>query len=282
MPVEQIISGLGDEGNSTKTIFYPSIKMSSYLFAWSIGEFEYVERIVGNMPLRVYTQPKQSSKLKFTLDVACKVVEFLSNNTQMALPLPKLDLMAIPNFIGGMKDFGLIMFHEYALFSQETDCLSDKRVNAILIAHEIAHQWFGDLVTCQWWDTIYLNEGFATLFGDYVIDKLYPCWKVWTEHFYPQIYLGALELDAKDNQTHPIEMSVRKADDAKFMFDFITYNKAAAVLRMVQKKIGEERFQIGIQNYLKKHSFSNVTSADLYQALVEISGLDELPIMMKQ
>ncbi|KAA6372981.1 MAG: putative Aminopeptidase 2, partial [Streblomastix strix] len=180
-----------------------------------------------------------------------------------------------------MQNWGLITFREGSVLadSQNAPTYQLERVG-YTICHELVHQWAGDLVTPTWWDDLWLNEGFATFLGYYVLDNLQPHWNNWLGHQCGE-QNNAFNSDAQEDSTHPIEVQVIRADDADDVFDAISYHKSCIIIRMMFNFIGEESFKVGFTNYLKKHAYKNAVSTDLWEALAESSGFKELPQMMQ-
>ncbi|KAA6375960.1 MAG: putative Puromycin-sensitive aminopeptidase [Streblomastix strix] len=258
--------------------------MSTYLVAWVVGEFEFVSGSCydGKLPVRVYTLPGQCHSANFALECAIEAIEYLSQFTSLPIPLPKMDLIAIPDFqAGAMENWGLITFREVTILANPTKSTSAalQRVGYV-ICHELVHQWAGNLVTPSWWEDLWLNEGFATFLGEYVLDKLHPEYNRWLT-FLTQHLNHSFSIDGMEESTHPIEVKVIKADDVDDVFDTISYSKSASVIRMMFEFIGEESFRKGFSSYLKKHAYANAVSEDLWEALAESSGRSDLTAMMK-
>src|SRR3989344_4461118 len=194
--------------------FSPTPKMSTYLLAFIIGDFEYLEsKTKNNVQVRVFTTPGKKHQAKFALDCAVKTLEFYDKYFDIPYPLPVLYMIAIPDFTSGaMENWGAITYRESALLVDEDhSSLGNKQWVVLVIAHEIAHQWFGNLVTMEWWTHLWLNEGFASYIEYLAVDKLFPKWDIWTQFSTNDLGI-ALRLDALAN-THPIEISVRHPDE---------------------------------------------------------------------
>ena len=252
--------------------FSPTPKMSTYLLAFIIGDFEYLEsKTKNNVQVRVFTTPGKKHQAKFALDCAVKTLEFYDKYFDIPYPLPVLDMIAIPDFTSGaMENWGAITYRESALLVDEDhSSLSNKQWVALVIAHEIAHQWFGNLVTMEWWTHLWLNEGFASYIEYLAIDKLFPKWDIWTQ--FSTNELGtALRLDSLLH-THPIEIPVHHPDEIGEIFDEVSYSKGASVIRMLADYLGEKDFRNGLRYYLKKHSYKNTETVHLWQAFEKIS-----------
>jgi len=253
--------------------FAPTPKMSTYLLAFIVGDFEYIEGRTQNQVLvRVFTTPGKKEQARFALDVAGKCLDFYDNYFGILYPLPVLDMIAIPDFAAGaMENWGAVTYRESTLLiDEEASSTANKQWVALVIAHELAHQWFGNLVTMEWWTHLWLNEGFASFIEYLAIDHIFPDWDIWTQ-FVATEMADAFSLDSLKN-THPIEVEVGHPAEISEIFDKVSYAKGAAVLRMLWQYLGERDFQKGLQHYLKKHSFGNAETLDLWLALEEISG----------
>ncbi|WOL09047.1 hypothetical protein Cni_G17800 [Canna indica] len=252
--------------------FQESPIMSSYLVAVVIGLFDYVEASTSDgIKVRVYCQVGKSSQGKFALDVAVKTLDLYKKYFAVPYSLPKLDMVAIPDFAAGaMENYGLVTYRETALlFDDRQSAASNKQRVAVVVAHELAHQWFGNLVTMEWWTHLWLNEGFATWVSYLAADSLFPEWKVWTQ-FVDEATIG-LRLDALA-ESHPIEVDINHASEIDEIFDAISYKKGASVIRMLQSYLGAECFQRSLASYIKRFSCSNAKTEDLWAVLEEGSG----------
>ncbi|TSC86869.1 MAG: puromycin-sensitive aminopeptidase [Microgenomates group bacterium Gr01-1014_7] len=253
--------------------FEPTPKMSTYLLAFIVGEFEYIEnKTKNNILVRVFTTPGKKDQAKFALDVAIKVLKFYENYFGIDYPLPVLDLIAIPDFASGaMENWGAVTYRESTLLIDEaSSSTGNKQWVAMVIAHELAHQWFGNLVTMEWWSDLWLNEGFASFIEYLAIDSIFPQWDIWTQ-FVSSEMGTVFSLDSLKN-THPIEVPVGHPAEISEIFDKVSYSKGATILRMLWKYQGEKDFQKGLQHYLKKHAYGNARTEDLWKALEEVSG----------
>jgi puromycin-sensitive aminopeptidase len=254
--------------------------MSTYLLAFVVGEFEFIETQTNNGTLvRVYTMPGKTDQGQFALDVGRRSLELYNSYFDIPYPLPKLDMIAIPDFAAGaMENWGLVTYRENALLIDQTQSsITSKQRVAEVVAHELAHQWFGNLVTMQWWTNLWLNEGFATWMASYVLDNLFPEWDIWTQ-FLSDDYATALSLDGL-RSTHAVEVPVSHPNEISQIFDAISYSKGTSVIRMIHDFIGANAFRAGLQIYLKRHAFSNAITEDLWQALSEASGQPVQKIM---
>lgn len=247
--------------------------MSTYLVAWVVGEFDFVEgKTQHGVPMRVYTPLGQASKGEFALDVGMKVLDFFTDYFGIPYPLPKLDHIAIPDFsAGAMENWGLVTYREVALLCDASSNVAHKNRVAYVVAHEEAHQWFGNICSPEWWKELWLNEGFATWAGNLAIDHVFPEWDVWTQ-FRSTYQAGALNLDSLLS-SHPIEVDIARSRDISSIFDAISYHKGASVILMLADFMGPA-FAKGLNLYLTRFSYSNAVTADLWKALSEVSGID--------
>ena len=253
--------------------FEPTPKMSTYLLAFIVGRFEYIEaKTKSNVKVRVFTTYGKKHQAQFALETARKCLEFYENYFRIKYPLPVLDLIAIPDFASGaMENWGAVTFRETALLADpELSSTANKQHVALVIAHELAHMWFGNLVTMEWWTHLWLNEGFATYIGYLAVDNIFPQWQIWTQFVYTD-HAEALALDGLKN-THAIEVEVHHPSEISQIFDAVSYEKGASIIRMLAHYLGEKVFQKGLHAYLKKHQYSNAKTIDLWKALEEVSG----------
>ncbi|KAF4313531.1 Peptidase M1 alanine aminopeptidase/leukotriene A4 hydrolase [Botryosphaeria dothidea] len=254
--------------------------MSTYLLAWAVGDFEYVEDFTRrkyngkSLPVRVYTTRGLKEQGNFALEHAHKTVDYFSEIFRIEYPLPKVDLIAVHEFShGAMENWGLITYRTTTvLFDPEKSDQKYKNRVAYVVAHELAHQWFGNLVTMDWWSELWLNEGFATWVGWLAVDHLHPEWNVWGQ-FCSESLQSAFALDSLRN-SHPIEVPVRNALEVDQIFDHISYLKGSSVIRMLSAHLGVETFLLGVSHYLNAHKFGNATTNDLWSALSKASGQD--------
>ncbi|KAK1776597.1 peptidase family M1-domain-containing protein [Copromyces sp. CBS 386.78] len=253
--------------------FNKSPLMSTYLVAFVVGELNYIETNDFRVPVRVYAPPGQNIEHgRFSLNLAAKTLAFYEKVFGIEFPLPKMDQIAIPDFAqGAMENWGLVTYRVVDLLLDEkvSGAATKERV-AEVVQHELAHQWFGNLVTMDWWDGLWLNEGFATWASWYSCNIFYPEWKVW-ETYVTDNLQRALALDSL-RSSHPIEVPVKRADEINQIFDAISYSKGSCVLRMISTYLGEDVFLEGVRRYLKKHAYGNTQTGDLWAALGDASG----------
>ncbi|SLM36209.1 aminopeptidase [Lasallia pustulata] len=260
-------------GKRKAVTFNKTPLMSTYLLAFIIGELKCVETDNFRVPVRVFATPdKNIEHGRFSLELAARTLGFYEKTFDSKFPLPKMDMVAIPDFsAGAMENWGLITYRVVDLmFDEKNSGASTKERIAEVVQHELAHQWFGNLVTMDFWDGLWLNEGFATWMSWYSCNKFYPEWKVW-QSYVTNTLQSALSLDSL-RSSHPIEVPVKRADEINQIFDAISYSKGSCVLRMISKYLGEETFMEGIRRYLKKHAYGNTQTGDLWAALADASG----------
>jgi aminopeptidase N len=254
-----------------KITFSTSPKMSTYLVALAIGDWQCLERTVDGTPIRVCAEPDKKQYGQFALEAAAQSVHFYNQWYGIKYPFGKLDMLAIPDYEwGGMENTASIFYRDTALLMDEkTASVFSKRGHATVVAHEIAHQWFGDLVTAAWWDDIWLNEGFATWMERKPIRAWHPEWRLEDdEAATAQSVIGQDSLSA----ARAIHGDPRTSAEIKEMFDGITYEKGGAVLGMLESYVGPDVFRSGVNAYLKAHANGNATSADFWQAMAKVSG----------
>ncbi len=260
--------------------FLPTPKMSTYLLAFIVGDFEFLEGRTKNQVLvRVFVTPGKKHQAQFALDCAIKTLDFYEQYFAVKYPLPVLDLIAIPDFASGaMENWGAVTYRETALLvDAKHSSTANKQWVALVIAHELAHQWFGNLVTMKWWTHLWLNEGFASYIEYLAVNELFPQWDIWTQFAYADLGV-ALHLDALKN-THPIEVEVHHPDEISEIFDEVSYSKGSSIIRMLADYLGEKNFRNGLRYYLKKHSYGNAVTEDLWKAFEKISGKPVRQIM---
>ncbi len=262
--------------------FAPTPIMSTYLVAFIIGDFEYLQSKTKNgVTVRVYTTPGKKHQASFALTCAVKTLEFYERYFDIKYPLNTLDMIAIPDFqSGAMENWGAITYRESALLvDPEHSSASNKQWVALVIAHEIAHQWFGNLVTMEWWTHLWLNEGFASYIEYLAVDKLFPEWDIWTQFSVNDLGV-ALRLDALAN-THPIEIPVHHPDEIGEIFDEVSYSKGASIIRMLAGYLGEDNFRDGLRHYLKKHSYKNTETIHLWESFEKVAKKPVAKMMHK-
>lgn len=266
MPVESETTVSGGK----EVRFAETPPMSTYLMVFCAGEFDSIFTETAGVKIGVITTKGKAETGRYALESAVKVLNYFNEYFGEKYPLPKLDLIAVPGGFGGaMENWGAITYYESALlFDPKNSSEETKEGIFRIIAHEIAHQWFGDLVTMAWWDNLWLNEGFASWMGTKCTDHFNPQWQVWLRANAAK--QRAMATDAM-SATHPIQQPVRTESEADSAFDEITYQKGQSFLRMLEAYLGEEDFRSGIRAYITAHKFSNSTTADLWNALAKSS-----------
>ncbi|HUY19581.1 MAG TPA: M1 family metallopeptidase [Candidatus Binataceae bacterium] len=253
-----------------EVVFHDTIAMSTYLVAFIVGEFETTAPVDAGTPLRVVHVPGKQALSGWALQIGAFSLKFFARYYGLPYPGDKLDLIAIPDFASGaMENLGAITFRETALLvdDRQASRAELERV-ADVVSHENAHMWFGDLVTMKWWNGIWLNEAFATFMEMLAVDAWKPAWRRWESFALSRG--SAMAIDGLSS-TRSIEYPVRTAEDARAMFDVLTYEKGAAVLRMLEQYLGAEEFRQGIALYLRRHEYGNTETGDLWDALQESS-----------
>lgn len=266
-----IVGDTSGPGAGRHTVrFAQTPRMSSYLVAFLVGDFECLSGASDGTPLRVCATPGHAKEGAFALSGAEFFLHYYNAYFGIKYPLPKLDLIALPDFeAGAMENFGAITFRETALLvNPATSALSAQQLVAIDVAHEMAHQWFGDMVTMNWWDNVWLNEGFATWMENKPVAAWRPEWRIPEQVASDLNY--TLDLDAR-SLSRPIRATADTPDEINEMFDGISYGKAAAVLLMVESYLGDETFRRGVQAYLAAHMYGNARAEDFWNAQTQVS-----------
>ena len=260
-------------GNKTIYKFAKTPTVSTYLIYLGVGEFEYLSGKIGKVQIRVVTTKGNKSKGKFSLELGKKLLTSYEKYFGIKYPLPKLDLIAVPDFAAGaMENWGAITFREtILLYDPKTSSTRTKQFIAEVISHEIAHQWFGNLVTMKWWNDLWLNESFATFMATKFVDKFYPEWDLWNQ-FVEDAMNIAMGLDSLKT-THPIDVNVKSPSEIREIFDAISYDKGGCVLRMLEHYVGEPNFQKGLKKYLSDFKYKNATGQDLWNAIGKASKM---------
>uniref|UniRef100_A0A9J8BVG1 Leucyl/cystinyl aminopeptidase n=1 Tax=Cyprinus carpio carpio TaxID=630221 RepID=A0A9J8BVG1_CYPCA len=249
--------------------FGKSVKMSTYLVAFIVAEFIGVSNNVSKTKVSVYAVPDKKDQVQYALDTACKLLEFYNTFFEYDYPLSKLDLVAIPDFLAGaMENWGLITFRETTLLVGSNSSSIDKQLVTSVIAHELAHQWFGNLVTMRWWNDLWLNEGFATYMQYMSIETVFPELDMDTEFL--NVRFKALTKDAL-NSSHPVSTVVSTPEQVEEMFDSVSYEKGASILLMLNATLTDGEFRKGVIEYLQKYNLSNTESEYLWDSLSQVS-----------
>ncbi len=263
------------EGDKKTIVFHTTPKMSTYLLYLGVGKFDLLEGRAGKIALRVITTPGKKTQAELALDLTKKFLDYFQKYSGIPYPLPKLDMIAIPDFASGaMENWGAITFRETALlFDPAVTSIAVKKRIAMIIAHELWHQWSGNLVTMEWWNDLWLNESFATFMAYKAVDHFFPQWNIW-EDFILEETDTAFDEDSIAS-THPIEMQVNDPSQLEEIFDAISYNKGGSVLRMLESYTGEKDFRKSVSKYLHEHEYGNATAGDLWKSL---AGTSKKPI----
>ncbi|XP_010587897.1 leucyl-cystinyl aminopeptidase [Loxodonta africana] len=252
--------------------FSESVKMSTYLVAFIVGEMKNLSQDINGTLVSIYAVPEKIDQVHHALETTVKLLEFYQNYFEIQYPLKKLDLVAIPDSeAGAMENWGLLTFREETLlYDNNTSSASDRKLVTKIIAHELAHQWFGNLVTMQWWNDLWLNEGFATYMEYFSLEKIF-------EEFssYEDFLDARFKTMKKDslNSSHPISSSsVQSSAQIEEMFDFLSYFKGASLLLMLKTYLSEDVFQHAVVLYLHKHSYASIQSDDLWESFNEVTN----------
>lgn len=264
--------------STNRVTFAESPKMSSYLFFLGIGDWERIHQTVDGVDLGVVVNRGDSNKGRYALSEAGKLLRWYNEYFGVRYPLPKMDLIAAPGQIqgGSMENWGAIFYSQnHLLLDPTSGTEADRQEVFRVVAHETAHQWFGDLVTMHWWDDLWLNEGFARWMQTYVADALHPEWQTGLKA--QSIFESGKQADALTS-THPIVQTINTANQAGQAFDNITYDKGAAVIAMLKEETGDAAFRTGVQNYMRAHAFGNTVDADFWSVMQKSSGKPILAI----
>ncbi|KAI9161526.1 hypothetical protein LWI28_018315 [Acer negundo] len=258
-----------------KTVYFEETPvMSTYLVAVVVGLFDHIEDTTADgVKVRAYCPVGRSDEGKFALELTIKSLDIFTKYFSTPYPLPKLDMVAVPEFAAGaMENFGLIVYRDNEmLYSDSKSTARRKQRMSIVVAHEVAHHWFGNLVTMEWWTHLWLNEGFATWVSYMATNNLFPEWNIWT-NFLRETTCG-LSLDALE-QSHPVEVEVHHVHGVEQVFDDIGYRKGSAIIRMLQGYLGDDIFQKSLSSYIKKYSWKNAKTEDLWRVISEESGVN--------
>ena len=266
-------------GKRKQVIFHTSPVMSTYLLYLGVGNFKLISTKYNQIDLRIITVPEKIKYTALALQYTKTFLKFFEEYFQVPYPLPKLDMIAIPDFAAGaMENWGAITFREIALLGDETTSVMVKQNIAITVAHELAHQWFGNLVTMDWWEDLWLNESFATFMSYKAVHAAFPEWDLPLQYFEDTI-ADALSADELES-THPINVTVNTPGEIDEIFDKISYDKGGSILHMLEDHVGEEIFRKGLHLYLKKHAYKNATKEDLWKSIQQAYGKNTLIELM--
>ncbi|XP_037686396.1 glutamyl aminopeptidase [Choloepus didactylus] len=263
-----------------RTTFEKSVPMSTYLVCFAVHQFDSIERISKRgIPLTVYVQPEQKHTAEYAANITKIVFDYFEDYFAMDYALPKLDKIAIPDFgTGAMENWGLITYRETnLLYDPKESASSNQQRVASVVAHELVHQWFGNIVTMDWWDDLWLNEGFASFFEFLGVNHAEGDWQMRDQMLHEDVL--PVQEDDSLMSSHPIVVTVTTPAEITSVFDGISYSKGASILRMLEDWITPEKFQKGCQNYLVKYKFKNAKTSDFWEALEEASDLPVKEVM---
>jgi aminopeptidase N len=260
------------KSGATRYAFAPTPKMSSYLLFLAVGDLQRITKKVGDVEIGIVAKNGTAEQGRYALDSAARLLTYFDDYFGVAYPLPKLDMIAVPGGggFGAMENWGAILYFERLLLLDPKVASADDKMNVFaVVAHEMAHQWFGNLVTMQWWDDLWLNEGYASWMEARAGEALTPEWSPWL--------IAAAERDrgmARDSRagTHPIVQKVDTIEEANLAFDDITYLKGQAIIRMLEAYVGHDAFRAGVRAYMKQHAYGNTVTSDLWGAIETASG----------
>jgi len=264
-------------GDTLVTEFETTPRMSSYLLAWVVGEMQFISAKTNKgVEVNIWSTPTQPiESLKFALETAVSSIEFYEQYFGVDYPLPKSDHVALPDFSSGaMENWGLITYREMALLADpKTTSIGTRQYIATVITHELAHQWFGNLVTMKWWNNLWLNESFATMMEYLAVDAIHPEWNIWLD-FSTNENIMALRRDSIDG-VQAVQVDVNHPDEINSLFDgAIVYAKGARLLRMLQSYVGNDDFQAGLNMYFKQYAYKNTEADDLWRCISSASSKD--------
>jgi tricorn protease interacting factor F2/3 len=267
------------EDGRKRFVFEPTPRMSTYLLFLGVGRFteSFHRQDPGEPAVIAATRRAPEEDTTFILDVSAEVLKECASYFGTAYPLKKLHLVALPEMPGAMENWGAITSYEGGVLLGKNSSGIDRRHGAMVMAHEIAHQWFGDLVTMKWWDDIWLNESFASFMAYKILGNLHPEWDMWSDFIIHDTF-GSMRVDELQS-THPIEAKITRPDEINEIFDSISYGKGASILRMVEAYVGFDNFQKGVSDYVRRFSYSNASGSDLWAALSRASSQPVKDIM---
>lgn len=257
--------------NQKLVLFKDTIIMSTYLVAYAVGDLSYIEDFLGNVRIRVYTPRGEQERGRFALDVSKKCLGFFEDYFDIKYPLEKLDHLAVPDFaMGAMENWGLITYRKSSLLMDSRSPTQTVKNIAETVCHELAHQWFGNLATMQWWNDIWLNEGFATWAAALGVANINIGWDIWTSFINNDVEYG-MSYDSL-HSTHEIQVDVNDPEEIDQIFDGISYSKGASLIKMLEDYVGEDVFKNALRKYLKDFEYKNATTTDLWERIEDASG----------
>lgn len=269
-----------DNGTKTMFTFATTPSMSTYLLAICIGKYDHVEgKTNSGIAVRIYANKGESPKCAFALEVATRCLDWYEKYFNVNYPLKKCDLIAIPDFTGGaMENWGLITFRSSCILFDAAVSTDEQRERiAIIIAHELAHMWFGNLVTVEWWTHLWLKEGFASYLQYHSIDCLYPQWNVWN-NMVNRAYITARNIDSL-RTSHPVEVPVSDPGAINEIFDTVSYLKGCCIIRMLYDWLGQEAMQKGLSQYLAKYQYGAASTEQLWAELDSVAQMNVPGVM---
>jgi aminopeptidase N len=265
-------------GTLQRVRFAETPKMSTYLLFVGVGDFERIHQSVDGVDVGIVVKRGDTPNAAYALEQAVKLLHYYNEYFGVRFPLPKLDLIAAPGEIegGSMENWGAIFYSQnHVLFDPAKSTEADRQLVFLVVAHEMAHQWFGDLVTMAWWDNLWLNEGFARWMQTFVADDLHPEWETGLQAV--SIFEQGKQADAAPS-THPVVQEIQTADQAEEAFDYITYDKGAAIITMMNAYVGRDHFRDGVRRYMHAHAFGNTVDSDLWTVMQQVAGKPILAI----
>lgn len=254
--------------------FEKSVPMSTYLVAFMVSDFgfETSEKMKNNnVTFRIWARKDALNQVEYAKEVGPKYLEYFENFFNIGYPLPKQDMVALPDFnSGAMENWGLITYREvYLLYDPQVSSTSSKHGVSSVIAHELAHQWFGNLVTMKWWTDLWLNEGFATYMSALAVHHVHPEWNSLDDEAIDDL-LSVFSFDSLES-SHPVSVPIGHPREIDQIFDTISYKKGSSIIRMMGLFLGEETLRKGVSNYLEKHKYCNAEQDDLWQSLTDVA-----------
>ena len=275
MPIQEVGLPIGDTGY-VWDVYQDSVKMSTYLLAFVVSDFVYrtSEPLPNGVEFRIWSREEAKDQTEWASEIGPRILAYYEDYFNVSFPLPKQDMIAIPDFsAGAMENWGLITYRETALLYQAgVSSLSDKEYVAVVVAHELAHQWFGDLVTMEWWTDLWLNEGFASYTEFIGADYVSPETEI-LDRFVLDNVQAALGYDSLTS-SHPISVPVNVPSEINEIFDTISYKKGGSVIRMMANFLKVDTFNKGITNYLRANAYTNANQDDLWQFLTSAGQED--------
>ena len=278
--VEEFVVGREERGEWKVTRFATSPRMSTYLLCLVVGQYTAVERMAGATRVAAWCPTNRAAEGTFAVETAVKCVEIFNDFFGLPYCLPKLDLVCLACLsVGAMENWGIVTFRENSLLVEEATA-SNAQLQAVatIVAHEVSHQWFGNLVTMDWWSDLWLNEGFATFMQYYAVDRVWPEFHLW-DQFASDVLIPSLQLDALEN-SHPVKVTVNNPREIDEVFDKISYRKGASLIRMLHSVMGEEGFRRGMREYMATFQYSTATTSQLWACLARAAPAIDVPELM--